>query len=643
MRARRPSLVDFQAPLNPRLDGRLVAHLSRQRPVVWTAHDPVPLDGSQAEREGYAAIYRAADAVVAHSSQAAAQIEALAGVEPTVLELIGPTGLVRTESAQARRSLGLPAAERIVVAPGFIRSYKGYSLLADTWERLGSRAPLLLVVGELVDEREREAVDRLARSGRAEVRLGFASDDELRLAYCAADAILLPHLQASDSGLLDMAGALGVPVIASDVPALAEAIAARGGGRVLAREPALWADAVTGELPDPPPGPQAQAAPGDARRAVYERVLHRRGSMGAARSGGARSRALVAYTDATETGGAELGLATLLAGLSERHRVTVMASDEAVGRWICSRRADARLELVPPVRGKWDLLPILAHLRAIRRLAPDVFHANLRIPWADQYGLAAALWARTGAVIAVEQLITPTTSALQRRLKLATSTFLDGHVAVGERLAREIEGEVGLPRGAIGSIHNSVAEREVEAHERPAAGPVIGTLARLAPEKRLDLIVRGLERLPDATAVIVGDGEERARLESLAAELGVAERLLITGWTDEPLPWLGAFDLFVLPSDFEGLPHAIVEAMLAGLAVVATDVGSVGEAVVDGETGVLVPAGDLEALVAAVARLLDDAELRERMGAAGRERARERFAPRAMVAAYERLYDEVTG
>ena len=440
--ARRPSLVDFQAPLNPHLDARLVERLSRRQPVVWTAHDARPLEDSGSAAGRLVAIYRAADLVIAHSDYAAGRIEEASGVRPQVLGLLGPRGLERTERTEARRRLGLPESERILGALGFIRAYKGYELLAETWELLGDRAPLLLIVGELVDEGEGRHIDRLRAGGRAEVRLGFASADDLRLAYCAADAVVLPHLRASDSGLLDMARELGTPVIASDAPALARALEGDE-GLVLPREAQRWAEAAAGALPGPP-APPPEKRPGDARRAVYERALESWRERHGRPSARPAPRTVVAYTDATETGGAELGLATLLAGLSERHRVTVMASDEAVGRWICSRRADARLELVPPVANKWDLRPILAHMRAIaasRRTSSTPTCGSRGRPVRDR----GRVWARTGAVIAVEQLFTPTTSALQRRL----SSRLGLEASRGRRATgREIEGEVGLPRGA---------------------------------------------------------------------------------------------------------------------------------------------------------------------------------------------------
>jgi glycosyltransferase involved in cell wall biosynthesis len=116
---------------------------------------------------------------------------------------------------------------------------------------------------------------------------------------------------------------------------------------------------------------------------------------------------------------------------------------------------------------------------------------------------------------------------------------------------------------------------------------------------------------------------------------------LITGWVSNARARLQGFDVFALPSRYEGLPHAILEAMLAQLPVVASDVGSVGEIVIDGATGILVPPDDASALSEAIARLLEDAELARRLGEAGRELTLERFRPQGMVAAYESLYDEV--
>jgi glycosyltransferase involved in cell wall biosynthesis len=141
--------------------------------------------------------------------------------------------------------------------------------------------------------------------------------------------------------------------------------------------------------------------------------------------------------------------------------------------------------------------------------------------------------------------------------------------------------------------------------------------------------------------VLVGDGGERAALERLAAELALDGRLAFTGWSEEARAQLASFDVFVLPSRYEGFPLAVVEAMMAGLPVVASDVGSVREAVRDGATGLLVPPNDPGALAAAVGRLLADPGRAREMGRAGRRLALERYTAAAMARSFECLYDEI--
>jgi glycosyltransferase involved in cell wall biosynthesis len=350
---------------------------------------------------------------------------------------------------------------------------------------------------------------------------------------------------------------------------------------------------------------------------------------------------LVAYSDATAFGGAEQALANLLAFLDPTFEITVLAVDEAVGEAIRAARKGAALQLVPKVENKWDVRPIMRHLRAVRSLRPDIFHANLWTTVRGQYGVIAALLARGVRTVVVEQAPLPTNSALQRLFKRLASRRLSAHVAVGERSARAVEEAVGLPPGSIRTIYNGVPDLVVDPLPRRANGPVIGAVGRLSPEKGFDLVIRALCDMPDATLVVVGDGSERSRLQALARELGLSDRVELVGWSDEPRRYLPGFDAFVLPSRQEGFPLAVVEAMLAGLPVVAADVGSVGEAVLDGETGFLVPPDDADALAAGLRQVLDHPELGRRLGSAGRARAVERFTAEAMARAFEDLYREI--
>ncbi len=205
-----------------------------------------------------------------------------------------------------------------------------------------------------------------------------------------------------------------------------------------------------------------------------------------------------------------------------------------------------------------------------------------------------------------------------------------------------MESTAGLPNGSIRAIQNGVPELHGVPVPRASAGPVVGTLSRLDWTKGIDVLFSALPCLPEVTAVVVGKGDAEASLRAMAARMGVSDRVVFAGWTDQPGAWLQSFDVFVLPSRAEGLPLSICEAMLSGLPVVATAVGSVPEVVVDGTTGLVIPVDDPDALVRALQSLVSDPALRARMGEAGRERAARDFSVTSMVAQYEALYDEIT-
>lgn len=348
---------------------------------------------------------------------------------------------------------------------------------------------------------------------------------------------------------------------------------------------------------------------------------------------------VLAYTDATEPGGAEVALSNLLAELPDELAVGVMGVDRHMVEWVGRHRPGSPRWIVPDAGSKRDLRPIAAHIRALRRLRPRVLHANLRVPWACPGAIAAGLAVPGVQVVAVEQLPLPLNDGLQRRIKRIMSRRLGAHVAVGTRSARELERDIGLPHGSIQVVHNGVPELPLAEQPRVSGGPVVGSLGRLAPQKGYDVLVRALAELPDVHAVIVGDGDERVPLERLADDLGVSERLHILGWRDDPRNHLTSFDVFVLPSRYEGFPLSIVEAMQAGLPIVASDVGSIAEAL-DGErAGVLVESGDHAGLARAIGDLIADDDRRARLGAHAREVALARHTSRAMADGFMRLYE----
>ncbi len=174
--------------------------------------------------------------------------------------------------------------------------------------------------------------------------------------------------------------------------------------------------------------------------------------------------------------------------------------------------------------------------------------------------------------------------------------------------------------------------------ELPAAGLVIGTVARFDPVKGLDVLLHAFARLGDARLLIVGDGPESGHLRGLAGRLGIERRVVFAGLIPEAARCLPALDLYVSASRGEGLPLSLLEAMAGGLPVVATRVAGHVDAVEDGVTGLLAPADDSAALAAAIGALLADPARRATMGAAGRRRVEDRFSAARMAAELAALY-----
>ncbi len=172
---------------------------------------------------------------------------------------------------------------------------------------------------------------------------------------------------------------------------------------------------------------------------------------------------------------------------------------------------------------------------------------------------------------------------------------------------------------------------------------LVAVVANLKPVKGhayfLEAFATLVRDFPRFVAILIGDGPLLGELQEQANRLGIAQRVRFLGQREDVPHLLAAADLFVLPSLWEGLPVSILEAMASAVAVVATNVGGVGEIVVNGKTGLLVPPADAKALAHAMRRALSDAEARRRMGLAGRERVRRYFSAEAMVRRTEVLYE----
>jgi glycosyltransferase involved in cell wall biosynthesis len=235
----------------------------------------------------------------------------------------------------------------------------------------------------------------------------------------------------------------------------------------------------------------------------------------------------------------------------------------------------------------------------------------------------------------------------------------DAVIAVSDGVAESIGAARWLPRSRRSTVEvllhgvdpaAAVRGPEARAHARALLGlddvrPVAGTVANLSPKKDhaglLTAIDQLRERMPDALLLLIGSGPLEAELRARVSRDGLDDHVRFLGSRDDVAALLPALDVFVLGSRFEGLPIALLEAMAAEIACVATAVGGVPEAITDGVEGSLVPSGDPAALARALEAVLRDSELRAAMGRAGRLRVSDDFSIDRAVRRTEELYTEV--
>jgi glycosyltransferase involved in cell wall biosynthesis len=349
---------------------------------------------------------------------------------------------------------------------------------------------------------------------------------------------------------------------------------------------------------------------------------------------------LACYFDADSQGGSSASLGVLLGALDPAFDVTVMGTSEAMLASVAGARPEAKTRLLSPVRSKFDVRAIGEHVRAVRAIRPDILHVNLDNPWTSQYGLLAGALTRT-PIVAVIHGRTPPWRRRQQWLVRLVARGVQAYVCVSRDSARYAEALLGLKPGSVHVIHNGALVTAGSAPPVPPGEVRVGAVGRLSPEKGLEVLVEALRTVPGCRLVLVGEGPERASLEELVDRLGLGERVAFAGWVDPPWTATWAFDVLAMPSFMEGFPLVIVEAMLAGIPVVASAVGGIPEIVVEGETGLLVPPNDADALAASLRRITDDAELRTEMSARCRSVALEHFTARTMAANFEQLYREL--
>ena len=347
-----------------------------------------------------------------------------------------------------------------------------------------------------------------------------------------------------------------------------------------------------------------------------------------------------------EIGGAEnvaLQLASYQRG--QHHEVAVL-SLSGPGGALAQRFLDARIALhhVERLRSGLDVGLFCRVIAKCRQLGPQITHAH--DPQSLVYGVPAArlLGSKTVYTKHGVDIDSPRRLLLVRQC----ARLLNAFVAVSQETATVARNQREVEDRRLRVIENGVdatrfdnSARETLRRELgiPTTAFVFGTVGRMETVKNHRLLLRALDELnSDCHLLFVGDGSQRQELQGLATQLRCGERVHFVGARSDVPRLLSALDCFVLSSDSEGLPLALLEAMAAGLPVVSTQVGGIADAVSDGHSAVLVPRRDRSALRQALDEMRMDAKRAREMGANGRQIVLRRFSLRATAEQYLALY-----
>jgi glycosyltransferase involved in cell wall biosynthesis len=358
---------------------------------------------------------------------------------------------------------------------------------------------------------------------------------------------------------------------------------------------------------------------------------------------------------------------TLVRGGAEK-QLTLLATGLAAKGWdvhVCvlthtgPLEADLRRAGVPLtfINKRWKLDPFayLRLKREIQRLQPDLVHTWLFA--ANAYGRQAAFAAGVKHVVAGERSVDPWKGmmhlTIDRYLARRTERIVTNSSGVRDFYVRKglsSEKFTVIPNGIapFSPPANAVSRGELLAElGLPADAKLIGAIGRLWPQKRLKDVIWSADLVKcvrdDCHYLIIGDGPQRNRLERFTEKCEVSDRVHFLGERNDIPRILPHFDLLILASGYEGQSNAIMEAMSAGVPVVASDIPGNRDLVVNGETGFLVEVGDRSGLTQKALMILGDQELAKKLGSTGKERMLYEFSIEKMVERHEEMYRSLTG
>jgi glycosyltransferase involved in cell wall biosynthesis len=362
----------------------------------------------------------------------------------------------------------------------------------------------------------------------------------------------------------------------------------------------------------------------------------------------ARPLAILHTEASTGWGGQELRILTEMEGFARRgHRVHLLTPENA-GIFAAARERGLPVDALPIEWKRWPGFAALRGWLARNGRAFDVVNTHSST---DSWLVAYARLTLSGMppVVRTRHVSTrvnrsPTTRWMYQR---ATAHI----VVTGEALKEQLVRDNGFDPARITSVRTGIDLARFRPGDRAAMRarcgvddrPAVGIVATLRDWKGHDPLLEAWAllraRVPGWQLLVIGDGPRRAHLEARVDAMGLRGDVRFVGNRDDVPEWLACLDLVALPSyGEEGVPQSLMQAAACGLPAVSTTVGAIREAVIDGETGLIVPPNDVPALAGALHRLMADAALRAQMGAAARVRAEREFGSDRMVDAMERVF-----
>jgi sugar transferase (PEP-CTERM/EpsH1 system associated) len=352
-----------------------------------------------------------------------------------------------------------------------------------------------------------------------------------------------------------------------------------------------------------------------------------------------------------ENGGAERVLVTLASGLDPQRFRPLVCCLTKKGRMAVELEARGIPVVTINKRPKLDLAMLFRLCKLMREQKIDIVHTHVFT--ANFWGRLAAIFANVPVLITHEHSTFTVDNRFRRWIENVLIRRTNRVITVSENLRRRLVSEGRLPPNVVVTIHNGLHLQPQSSDEAKRAqlrrelglekfDHVIGTVGRLEPRKNYPLLLEAiamlLARHPRAALLMIGSGPEKEKLQQQAHNLGISGQVVFTGYRSDISGLLGLMSTFCLSSTTEGISMAILEAMAAGVPVVATQVGGNVEIIPDRQHGILVPSGDVAALANALSETLSNQDAAIKMAKHGQARICEFFSEQHMIQRIEALY-----